>query len=217
MADLDQESLIDRLRPSLSAERLGTYLTAAGFDEDRALKLYIWNAYIGEAFHLPIQAVEVGLRNRVNSALCATFGVDWWQEHRFRRLADREHIRDLDTAAQRLAKRGVALATPQMVATLSFGFWVGALDARYNPEIWSRQLRSSFPDFSPAKSRYDLADAAKRVANLRNRIWHHEPIFRMDLSAEYAAVMEMLAWICSSKVAWIRPQCRVPAVLREKP
>ena len=64
-----QRSLIETLRPVISVGRLGTYLVAAGFDPSRALQLYIWNARVGEAFHLPIQAVEVGLRNRINDAL----------------------------------------------------------------------------------------------------------------------------------------------------
>lgn len=217
MTDANQESLIDQLRPALSPDRLGTYLTAAGFKEDRALKLYIWNAHIGEAFHLPIQATEVGLRNRINNALIAEFGADWWQEARFLSVADRERRADIETARRRIQNRGATLCTAQIVATLSFGFWVGMLQARYNPTLWSKHLRSAFPKLPPEKNRYDLADATKRVADLRNRIWHHEPVFRMNLSEEYAAVREVLTWICPIKEQWVRPECRVPQLLRAKP
>lgn len=217
MTEAVQESLIDQLRPSISSDRLGTYLTASGFKEDRALKLYIWNAHVGEAFHLPIQATEVALRNRVNAALIAEFGPDWWRAPEFLRLADRERRADLETAQKRISNRRAELCTAQIVATLSFGFWVGLLQARYNPDLWSKQLRIAFPCFPTDKTRYDLAEAAKRVADLRNRIWHHEPIFRMNLSEEYAAVREVLAWLCPVKEAWVRPECRVPQLLRQKP
>ena len=214
-----QPTLFDRLKPAMSEDRLGTYLITAGFDPDRALRLYVWNAAIGEAFHLPIQGVEVGLRNRINGALIAMFGPEWWQDAGFLRAigGDRERLSDLDMARRRIARRGVPLTTGQTVATLSFGFWVGMLHARYNPGIWSGQLRTAFPSLPPAKNRYDLADSAKRVSELRNRIWHHEPVFRMNLMAEFTAVMELLTWVCPVKAAWIRPQCRVPALMRQKP
>lgn len=217
MIDAVQESLIDQLRPTISADRLGTYLTAAGFKEDRALRLYIWNAHVGEAFHLPIQATEVGLRNRINAALVTEFGADWWQDAKFLSLGDRERKADIETARRRISNRGATLCTAQIVATLSFGFWIGLLQPRYNPDVWSKHLRASFPSLPADKSRYDLADAAKRVADLRNRIWHHEPVFRMDLSEEYAAVRQLLSWICPVKEGWVRPECRVPALLRQKP
>ena len=73
MDDISKQTLIDALKLSISSDRLATYLKATGFDDDRALRLYLWNAIVGEAFHLPIQAVEVGLRNCINFALCADY------------------------------------------------------------------------------------------------------------------------------------------------
>jgi len=212
-----QQSLIERLRPTISADRLGTYLTAAGFDGDRALRLYVWNAYIGEAFHLPIQAAEVGLRNRIDAALRVVYGIDWWDDANFLRIGGRERQSDVETAKRRITRRNQTVSTPQMVANLSFGFWVGTLQPSYNPNVWSKQLRVSFPDIPANKNRFDLAAGAKRVADLRNRIWHHEPIFRMSLSEEFSAVMQLLSWVCPMKEAWIRPQCRVQTLLRQKP
>jgi hypothetical protein len=212
-----QETLIERLRPTISPDRLGTYLTAAGFDAERALRLYIWSAYIGEAFHLPIQAAEVALQNRIDAALRAAYGVDWWANTEFLQIGSRERQADIETAKRRITRRNQTVNTPQMVANLSFGFWVGTLRAAYNPTIWSRQLRIAFPNLPSDKNRYSLAGAAKRVADLRNRIWHHEPIFRMSLSEEFSAVMELLLWVCPTKEGWIRPQCRVQRILRQKP
>jgi hypothetical protein len=212
-----QPSLMDRLRPTISPDRLGPYLRASGFDEDRTLRLYIWNAHIGEAFHLPVQATEVGLRNRTDLALRTVFGPEWWQNRRFLQISGREGQAAIEMARRRIAGRGKALSTPQMIANLSFGFWVGTLQPAFNPELWSRQLRASFPDLPMDKTRYDLAEAARRVADLRNRIWHHEPIFRMNLSEEFSAVMKVLSWISPVKEAWIRTNCWVQTLLRQKP
>lgn len=212
-----QQSLIEQLRPVISDERMGTYLTAAGFDADRALRLYIWNALVGEAFHLPVQSVEVALRNRMNLHLIELYGDKWWQEDAFLRIAGRERASDIETALRRIRNRGAALETGQIVATLSFGFWSSLLHKRYNPALWGGRLHAAFPSLPANQTRATLAQRVKRVADFRNRVWHHEPILKRDLLAEYSAVMELLTWICPIKATWVRPHCRVPALMRQKP
>ncbi len=217
---MDQSSkptLIEALKLSISSDRLATYLTAVGFDEERALRLYLWNATIGEAFHLPIQAVEVGLRNCINAALCAEYGSDWWQNSTFLASIDHERQTDISMAQRRITNRGHTLATSQIVATLSFGFWVGMLQPRFNPTVWTKHIGNAFIYLPDNRYRSDLASSAKRTADLRNRIWHHEPIFRENISDEFRSVMELLGWICPEKAAWIRPNCRVLSLLRQKP
>jgi hypothetical protein len=217
MDDVSKQTLINALKVSISSDRLATYLKAAGFDDERGLNLYLWNATVGEAFHLPIQAVEVGLRNCINFALCAEFGFDWWKNTAFLTSIDRERSVDISTAERRIRNRNHVPVTSQVVATLSFGFWVGMLQPRFNPTIWSKHIRTAFLDLPDQKGRSDLAASAKRTADLRNRIWHHEPIFRENLSDEFRSVMELLAWICPAKASWIKPSCRVLALLRQKP
>ena len=62
MPDGDQQSLtadqIRAIRATISSSRFATYFKAAGHDEERALRLYLWNAQLGEAFHV--------LRRRAN-------------------------------------------------------------------------------------------------------------------------------------------------------
>jgi hypothetical protein len=196
---------------------MGTYMLAAGHDEARALQLYQWNAQLGEAFHLPIQAVEIALRNRINAVLVANFGADWWSSPLFLGMADNRQIAAIDEAKARIGKRGQAVITGQIVAGLSFGFWVSMLDARYNPAVWSHALLVGFPDLPAGKTRDDLQKVSRQIANFRNRIWHHEPIFKANITLEYSRCMEMLKWLCPHKQKWIKPQCKVMAVLRQKP
>lgn len=217
MSNPVQPSLLGRLRPAISDARLSTYLTAAGFDEDRALALYLWNVQIGEAFHLPIQAVEVALRNRIHAALSGTYGPAWWRDAGLAAQLDMERTADLALVMRRIRNRKLALDSGQVVAGLSFGFWVGMLQKRYNPPLWSGRLHRAFPDYPANRNRATLARTAGRVAWLRNRIWHHEPIIGHDLSAEYGSIMMLLAWLSAPKAEWIRANSRVPTLLRQKP
>lgn len=212
-----QPALIEALRPVISDERLNAYLMATGFDQDRALRLYLWNAQIGEAFHLPIQAIEVGLRNRIEAALSEVFGPEWWQDPRMLAIVDDDRRADLALVLKRIRNRKLTLGTGQVVAGLSFGFWVGMLQARYNPGLWGGRLHKVFPDYPANRNRATLAATAGRAAWLRNRIWHHEPVMKLDLSLEYATLMKLLGWISAAKADWVRANCRVPILLRQKP
>ena len=209
--------MLKLLEPTLSQHRLSTYLIATGHDEDRALELYVWNARLGESFHLLIQAVEIALRNRIDCALTANFGPEWWRAPTFLRVADARRCADIEYVGQRIGKKGLPVSSGQIVAGLSFGFWVAMLDPRYNPMVWSGSLRSAFPYLPASVSRNTLQKKVREIAAFRNRIWHHEPVFKADVTVEYARCLEVLGWLCPNKCAWIKPKCRVMAVMREKP
>ena len=202
---------------AISPDRFKTYLSAAGHDQERALRLYLWNARLGEAFHTPIQAVEVGLRNGINLALSNVYTPNWWECKTLFDLLDEERKGDLVTVLKRIRNRKLELYTGQVVAGLSFGFWVGILDGRYNPPIWGGQLRTAFPFLPPGRGRKSLHERVRVVATLRNRISHHEPLIGRDNLADFSNLMTVLEWICPAKAVWIRPHCRVSQIVRERP
>ena len=212
-----QQNVVQPLHASLSPERIGTYLTAANFDQDRALALYIWNASVGEAFHLPMQSVEVAIRNRINVALKSQYGPEWWRDHKYMRDAGGRLNKDIATATRRVQNKHHPLTTGRIVANLSFGFWTTMLGSSWNPKLWSFQLRNSFPDLPQSIDRDELHKRARAVNSLRNRIWHHEPIFKDDLLKRHSETLELLRWVCPAKHKWIRPHCRLPALMRTKP
>ncbi len=215
--EIQEAHPIHALSEIISPLRLGTYLNAAGHDPDRALALYLWNARVGEAFHLPIQSAEVGLRNRVSDGLSLAYGQDWWKEPPFLddvEVAQREAI---GLTLRRLTSRKKPHETGQVVAGLSFGFWVAMMHGRYGPKIWSKHLRTAFPHLPEAVDRFLIHKEVTDIAELRNRLWHHEPIFRRNLSGDYARCLRVVQWLCPTKAAWIKPHCRVPAILRGKP
>lgn len=107
--------------------------------------------------------------------------------------------------------------TVKVVAGLSFGFWTEALKPDFDAALWNDCFEETFPHLPQMETRASLLEKASSVVELRNRISHHEPIFKRDLSKDFATVMTLLKWICPSTHAWIKPHCRVPMVLRQKP
>lgn len=209
--------MISEIIHTLSTDRFSTYLTAAGHDPDRALDLYLWNAQMGEAFHTPIQAVEVALRNRVHGALVRRFGDDWWSSPHFLNTINPEGLRDLDLVQSRLRARHLSVVPSQIVAGLSFGFWVNLLRARFAPALWRADFRVVFPNLPEREGRETVHKMSQDILRFRNRISHHEPIFKRDLLSDFASVMMLLGWICPATHDWLRPHCRVPLLMRQKP
>lgn len=91
------------------------------------------------------------------------------------------------------------------------------LHKRYSPAVWSRQLYNAFPHLPQGRGLKSLRKEINEIVSLRNRIWHHEPIFKRDLSDDYRRVMQMINWLSPVQLAWIRPHCRIQTVLRQKP
>ena len=57
--DMNNE-ILDELEVSLSADRLGTYLTATGGDRTNAVRLYTWNTAISAVFYGPLNTHRTG-------------------------------------------------------------------------------------------------------------------------------------------------------------
>lgn len=191
---------------ALSQPRLSTYLNAAGHDWDKAWQLYIWNARIGEAFHLLIQTVEVGIRNCTDQLLVSKYGPQWGTHDQFIEILDPEQCKDLELVKKRIKNRQLPLVNGQIVAGLSFGFWVGLLHKRYNVEIWSGDnLRIAFSNLPDGKTRKVVFKRCAEVLLLRNRISHHEPIINRDISLDYSNAVELIRWICPVTCDLVRP------------
>ena len=189
---------------SMSRERFQTYYLAADENIAEALQLYLWNAEAGAAFHLPIQAVEVSLRNRINTVMLRTFGAEWWSDDRCNNFLGARSIKILKSTTAHLKQRKNELTAGDLVGSVSFGFWVTL--ARRLPQL-----------VLPELTRAEIVADLERVHQLRNRIAHHEPIFRRDLLADYGIAMRLLRLLCPATHDWIRPHCRVPQLVRRKP
>lgn len=172
---------------------------------------------MGAAFHLPIQATEVALRNRISVAFTEVFGQSWWSATEFHNAASKDLKRDVEEAKNRIQKMNKTLDAGNMVASLSFGFWTGSMKPRFNPLVWSRQLTNAFPGADDGATRAQIDDWCEETRILRNRIWHHEPIIRANLSEHYSKTMKLLNAASPSKHDWVRRQCQVMKVLRMRP
>lgn len=205
-------NIINELEEVISLERLSTYLRASNGNKQIALKLYLWNSEISAAFYLPLQGLEVALRNALHSALSRKYGNGHWYDMAPIDARAQEMVAKAKTEVQR--SHGI-VNPPHVVAELSFGFWLSLLNRQYHQTLWIPVLGKAFPNAH--KSRAEINDALSPLRTLRNRIAHHEPIFARHLVDDYTNIVKIIGWINADKARWIEYHNVVTDTLRRKP
>ena len=189
-----QSKYFGEFQESVSNERLRPYLnrSPAG-DHAQAFARYLWNLRLSESLYPSLQGTEIALRNSIHQAACEAFGDEYW----FRtKLIEREKetFLRLDSTL-RTGTRGISPG--RYVTEFSFGFWVGLFRGDYEQILWTRMLPSVFP-LAPRRFRRrdGLHSRLDRIRRLRNRVFHHEPIwYWQDLEQRHEEILESIGWI----------------------
>lgn len=212
---------MESLKRCLSADRMTKYLRASQGSLSNALALYNWNTAVSAAFYGPLQWLEVALRNSIDNRLVEEYG-DAWYFHRDARL-DFFCRRQITEASDRLESRNQAITRSNLVAALSFGFWVtllgrgGILSAKgakanFEMTLWRPALHKAFPN-RPGLARKQAYHPLHYLRNFRNRIAHHEAIFERDLRRDYDEIIRVAGWISPQVREWIEEHSRVLELL----
>jgi len=198
----------------LSTPRMATYLAATAGDVSEAVDLYRWNLDSATSLFESIHYLEVAVRNRVDEALVrlAGPGADW---------VDAPATVPLNPGTRQSVQRARDHALRErhdvthghVIAELTFGFWPYLFAGDDNRTLWQPALKNAFPGVARAT----LHDELKAVSRLRNRIAHHEPIFALDLAAEYARVLGAAEHVEPRLGWWIDSTSRVESVQRRRP
>ncbi len=197
------------LEVSISRERLGKYLAATAGDLNLAIGLYERNMRLSEAFYLPLQSLEICLRNHLNRHLCAGYGAAWLTDAASAPLD--AHSRQMIDEAR--SETGSMSHVPgKIVAELKFAFWVGLLAPRYDATIWRGAAYRAFLA-KGGQTRKTVHGRMNALRRFRNRVAHHEPVFEADPGRTHAEILEAIGWICARTQAWTKSESRVPEVI----
>lgn len=188
-----------------SAPRFATYLAETQGDKVRALELYQWNMEVSSAFLAPLQMCEVSVRNAIAEAIELTYGPNWPYERSFE-IALPNPSRAYSPRQNLLQHRNEP-TTGKVIAELKFVFWERMFTRRHDDTIWNKHLRTVLPHTDAVKSVQDLRRDAyqmlEAIRDLRNRIAHHEPIFRRNIREEYDRIRAVVAWRSETAANWL--------------
>jgi len=197
---------------SLSKDRFTPYLKSAGYSEEYAFNLYLYNARLSKAFLFPLHVLEVSLRNHMSAIFSAEFGSNWLHEPGFRTA--------LSKGSSEALSKGITRAKSDdlndVVATLTFDFWSNLFRPEYDRPFWQTHMSDLLP-YSEKTTRKEFQKIVRDLNKFRNRIAHHEPIHRENTSAQHTLILKVISWLCEETAAWVKHYSTVNQVVRTRP
>jgi hypothetical protein len=185
----------------LSTERLTKYLADSNSDLDAAITLYERNCALSEALYIPLQSLEICLRNCINHEMRKHYGVDWMTSG---------HAPLLPNAVQMINDAiyacGLNYTNNDLVAELKFSFWVGLTGPKNDATLWRKAIHRAFRAHGGQK-RSRVHHRLNALRRFRNRVAHHEPIY-VNASQMHAECLEAIGWMCAHTCAWATHQSR---------
>ena len=236
MSSAKQGAYVGRVEADLSSSRLERFAASASEPKWEYLARYAWNVALCEAFYPSLHHIEVVLRNRLYDLGEAAYQyhhvehIDCWLDANPSHLhqhgiSDVEKAKkklfgvDRKTGAVRLPSRSYAAG--DLVAALDFGFWTGLFSNYYlfqssrDTRLWPHGLGRVFPHSTAKLGLVTISRRFNEVRHLRNRIFHHEPIWRRNLNDDYHNIMELLDWMSPEIARVLRSTERLSEVLSD--
>ncbi|MEO3414600.1 Abi family protein [Roseovarius sp. CAU 1744] len=199
------------LENSISTERLEKYLLETGGDLDLSIELYEENMLLSESFYVPLQCLEVCLRNKIHAQMSKVYGTSWLLDHTVAPLTD--HSRSMiNDALEEIEPEDVT--SGKIVAELKFAFWVGLMSRTYDSSIWRAALYKAFAATTGQK-RSVVHGRLNMLRRFRNRVAHHEPIFHKDLEKTHNEIIETIIWMCPKTAKWAEHHSRTLEILKK--
>ena len=183
------------------------------------LKLMDWNRQAAGAVLETLAMVELVVRQAMNSVL-----TEWAVERAPKHWLQ---IVDLDLQMRQTVQRAVKTAygsrskdNMELVPYhLPFGFWRYLISPRRHAALWVPALHKAFPygNTDLVHRRQEAARDMETLVRLRNRVAHHDPIFRRDLLMDYQVALRLCRSIDPVAGDWIKRNSRLPELANSNP
>ncbi|MGV8497810.1 hypothetical protein [Pseudomonas aeruginosa] len=200
------------LEKHFSPARLGRYRAARGGDVARAAADYSSNVLLSEAMVPLLNVLEIALRNGIHARLSRLYGrTDWWESW----VGDPAFSwqnKEVANAKAKLARRHEAQTPDKVLAELTFGFWSSLFNTQFQTALW-KDLRLVFARCpKPQRQRHNISAALNQIRDLRNRVFHHEPLLWLTptLLDQHAVGVTVINWIDPQLGKWLGNHDRLP-------
>ncbi|HEX9887526.1 MAG TPA: hypothetical protein VGA70_13600 [Longimicrobiales bacterium] len=219
------------LKRALSEERLAAYSTPSDTDVLDSVARYLWNGALATVMVPALHALEVTFRNNLFAAsrrIVSEEGLKYkdvpcWLD------ADPSFLYDIEAESVEQAKlmlrRGEKPLTPgRLISKLGLGFWVGLCRSPYEqgresgPALWPPMTHLAFP-FLPKehRSRAKILARLDEHRDLRNRVFHHEPIWDRNLHRAHSRILDTLSWMNQGVAKAVKELSNVESVVTRGP
>ena len=120
-----------------------------------------------------------------------------------------KHEKMLKDAKDKLIRSGQSVSADAVIGELMFGFWVGLFETHYNDihsknRLWPHLGKKVFPNLKPADRVFSkIHTKLENIKKLRNRLSHHEPVWKHKSVSDSATAVQYLNSIVSDIVSLI--------------
>ena len=207
---MPQAEFFSNLTLSISKDRFTPYYSASGQSDSEAYGIYAWNLALCESLYPALNSLEISLRNGINDAVSQEFGiVDWFQ-----RCLHPQELDSVNQLSRDLRTAGRASGPSALVSNLTLGFWLSLFRTKYEQVLWPKLLEPVFPHCSRSqRTRQNVYMRLDKIRRLRNRVFHHEPIWHWrDLPAQHQLILETIGWMSPAMLAMTRVLDRFDSV-----
>lgn len=181
----------------LTKDRLQRYGSLSQRDIEETFARYMWNMALSEALYPLLNGLEIALRNRVQTTLTKQTGKARWWDPQWS-LIEKGDLLQAEKVMRRISREGKNPNVGRVVSGLTLGFWVGMFAPYYERRFWlGYQLRAVFP-YAPKVELgcHKIRNKLYRIRYLRNRVFHHEPIWRLtDLDDTHTDLNNLISWL----------------------
>lgn len=193
--------MIDYLIPE---SRLYTYQKIQGISPQDVVDVYFLLQDISSKLFIPLQSLEIFLRNRIHTQLKKTFDRDDWYNDDGFYMSDLSHQalkKTLDKLKDEITERGIT--SDDIVANLTFGFWVSMHKSTYlyhdKSLFWENNFSEVYQNFEHKKAN-SLEEKMSNIYNqlvivndVRNRLYHYEAVWKKSNgSQDFKSVINMI-------------------------
>ncbi len=207
--------MYEKLETYLSKERLNKYLELADGNKEKAIKLYELNLNISESFYILLSYFEVFLRNFCNNKLIEEVGENWFDTKILNgnnKNKGQWAINKIEETKEKIKKRkkekkiiNYIPTNTDIISNLELSFWTNLFCVNYEFTIWIPYLRNIFYGFN-RKNFFKIIDS---IRELRNRIFHYEPIiFDKKIKEKYDNIISIVCFISNQETCdYIENNC----------
>ena len=205
---------------ALSIDRLKSYeILCPNSVQSDVIGAYHWNLLICQTLYPFIHSVEVALRNSIHKAATEKFKTEFWFDIV---VTDGKSRSILEDTKNNLSRRFDNVSASDIVAALTFGFWTALIkqktyaDFRNPNRLWPDLFPSVFPYFPRGENeRRHVSDRFEEIKLIRNRLFHHEPIWKfknantsqkciIELRTKFNDIFKAIGWISKYKKNYLR-------------
>jgi hypothetical protein len=200
---------------NISKERLSAYRLSPTEPPEDTFARYLWNVTLCEALYPSLQFLEICLRNNIHTAASNHFKNSWWFEQS---LPTNQRLQEeIDKARNSLQKDRKPVTPGGIIAQLSFGFWTTLFQSAYENVLWRKIIKQTFPQMpKKIRTRKNLKTTLESIRRTRNRVSHHEPIWKdSKLKQHHEEIVRLISWMSAPAATCLQEMDRFDEIFSQ--